>query len=203
MKTFSSGFTLTREKRNENTFSFRSNDVKAKARRAFTIIETLIYLGLFSILIGGAVVGAFNIFQSAGREQTHAILQEDGNFIIGKIQWAVSGAQSVNQPGGGLSGSQLVVNKVTGLDANGQPVITTVTMTWVGNTDLQIQDGSVPVENLNGVNVKVTRLGFLHTLASGNGIDPESVTASTTLTALTPNGQTISEDFSTTVYVRR
>lgn len=170
--------------------------------RGFTLIETLVYLGLFSILIGGTLIGAFNLFESTGRQQTHTILQEEGNFVIGKIQWAVSGAEAVNNPGGGLYGSQLSVNKVTGLDGAGHSIITTVVLTFA-DPDVQIQNGTNPVEVLNNSNVRVRRIGFLHTLTSGNGVIPESVEASTTLEMLAPNGMVVSEDFSTTVYVRR
>ena len=78
----------------------------------FTLIETIVYLALFSIMMGGAIVALFNLFESSGRELTHIMLQEEGNFIIAKINWAISGAQSVNQPSG--YGSLLSVNKVTG-----------------------------------------------------------------------------------------
>jgi type II secretory pathway pseudopilin PulG len=175
-----------------------------KALRAFTIIETVVYLGLFSILIGGAVVGAYNVFESAGREQTRAMLQEEGSFLIGKINWAVSGASSVNTPGGGQFGSSLSVNKVTGLAGNGQPIIETVIINIpVSPGNIQIQNGANPAVTLNNTNVTITRLGFLHTLPTGNGIIPESIEASTTMTALAPNGMVISQDFSTTVYIRR
>lgn len=173
-----------------------------KTLRAFTIIETIVYLALFSILMGGAVVAAFQIFESASREQTHSILQEEGNFIMGKINWAISGAQSVSSPGGGVYGSQLSVNKVTGLDSSGQPIISTVVIS-ISGTDITIQDGAVPVQTLNNSNVRIARLGFMHTLASGSGVNPESITASTTVTARTPNGMVLSQDFTTTIYVRR
>lgn len=198
------GFTTTNEERCENFFSCRPNAIEVKALRAFTIIETIVYLALFSILIGGAVVGAYNIFDSAGRDQAHAILQEEGNFLIGKINWAISGSSSVNAPGGGQYGSSLSVNKVTGLNGSGQPIVTTVVIslpTVPGNA--QIQNGTNPLQNLNNTNVTVTQLRFLHTLPTGNGVIPESVEASTTLTARTPNGMVLSEDFSTTVYIRR
>ena len=57
--------------------------------KGFTLIETIVYLALFSILMGGAIVAAFNIFESAGRQQTHTMLQEEGNFLIAKINEAV------------------------------------------------------------------------------------------------------------------
>jgi prepilin-type N-terminal cleavage/methylation domain-containing protein len=169
--------------------------------KGFTLIETIIYLALFSILMGGAIVSAFNIFESAGRQQTHTMLQEEGDFIIAKINWAVAGASSVNQPGS--YGSLLSVNKVIGLSSSGQPIVSAVTISLpTAPGSITIQDGAVGPYALTNSNVSVTRLSFLHALASGNGVDPESVAASTTLTARAPNGAIISEDFSTIVYLR-
>ena len=172
--------------------------------RGFTLIETVIYLALFGMLMGGAVVAAFNLFESAERQITRAALQNEGSFLMGKIQWAVSGAQAVNLPAGGTSGSQLSVNKVTGLDVDGLPIITAVTIHLPSAPgDVFIQNGAIGPLKLNGQDIQVSSLTFLHTIASGNGVDPESVQANATLTARTPNGMLLSQDFSTTVYVRR
>lgn len=168
--------------------------------RGFTLIETIVYLALFSILMGGAVVAAFNIFEGAGRQATRTMLEEEGNFLIAKINWAVSGAQSVNEPGS--YGSKLSVNKVTSLNSAGQPVVTAVTISLPEPGDVLIENGTSGPYALNNANVSVARLGFYHVLASGNGIDPERVEASTTLTAYAPSGALMSEDFSTVVYVR-
>jgi prepilin-type N-terminal cleavage/methylation domain-containing protein len=168
--------------------------------RGFTLIETVVYLALFGILMSGAVTAAFTIFESADRQQTHTLLQVEGSFIIAKINWAVGGAQSINQPSG--FGSLLSVNKITRLNSSGQPVVSVVTFSLpTAPGDVIIQDGAAGPYPLNNSNVVVTRLGFLHTLAGGNGVLPESVTASTTLTARTASGALLSEDFSTIIYL--
>ncbi len=159
-------------------------------KRGFTLIETIVYLALFSILMGGAVVAAFNIFENAGRQETRTMLEEEGAFLMAKIDWAVSNATFVNQPIG--YGPLLWVTTGSGLVIINLPV---------ASTSIVIQDGVVGPYALNNSNVSVTRLSFLHTLASGNGINPESVSASTTLTAKTPTGALISEDFSTVMYL--
>ena len=170
--------------------------------RGFTLIETIVYLALFGLLMSGVIVTTYNLFESAARTQTEAMLSDEGNFIIGKIQWALSGTQSINSPGIGAYGSQLSVNKVTGVDNAGNPIVTAVTIGTSGS-DVTIQEGAVPALVLNNTNVNVTRLGFYHVIDTGGGTDPERVEASTTITARGMNGMLISRDFSTVGYLRR
>lgn len=170
-------------------------------QRGFTLIETVIYLALFAILMSGVIAVAYNMFELSVRNQTQALLQDEGNFLMGKVSWALSGTASINQPVVGILGSQLSVNKVTGVNSSGNPIITPVVIALSG-TNVTIQEGSAPAVALNNSNIQITRLSFLHTLGTGV-ITPESVEASTTLTARTPNGMVITQDFSTTGYLRR
>ena len=85
-----------------------------KYRSGFTLIEVIIYLALFSILIGGALVSAYSLIESNERNQTKAIVQNEGAFVLAKIDWALSGIQSVDQPPFGGSGALLQVTKYGG-----------------------------------------------------------------------------------------
>jgi len=160
--------------------------------RGFTLIEALVYLGLFALLIGGTFTGAFNVIESSGRNQAHAMMQEEGNFIVGKINWALSGASTISQPA--TTGSKLTVSKYDG---------SSVTID-INNTDVEIQDvvNTTPTV-VNSTNVQVSNLVFTHTEATGDGIDPEKVVATFTLSTHAPNGMVITQDFSTTAYLRR
>jgi prepilin-type N-terminal cleavage/methylation domain-containing protein len=62
--------------------------------RGFTLIEVIIYIGLFAIFMSGAVVATFELVQSGARNQEAVSVQEEGTFIIRKINWALSGASS-------------------------------------------------------------------------------------------------------------
>src|SRR3989344_9023228 len=107
----------------------------------FTLIETLVYLGLFSILIGGALVAAFGIFESNGRNQTKAMVQEEGQFLAAKIDWVLSGVRSVDAPPASSPGSLLSVTKYGG---------GTVEVSLAG-TDMRIQRNAGPVRTLNKI----------------------------------------------------
>ncbi len=55
--------------------------------RGFTLIETIVYLALFSIVIGGALAATTLLFEGAGRDTTRARLQEEGNFMLDKVAY--------------------------------------------------------------------------------------------------------------------
>src|SRR5438105_3614795 len=80
----------------------------------FTLIETLVYLALFALMIGGIVAASFLLFESSDRNSEKARLQEEKNFIVGKIDWALSGAKTVASPSAGASGSTLTATKYDG-----------------------------------------------------------------------------------------
>lgn len=58
-----------------------------RAKNGFTLIETVIYLALFSIIIGGGMVATFQIIQGAKVAHSRALLWEEGNFLAAKIFW--------------------------------------------------------------------------------------------------------------------
>lgn len=169
------------------------------------MIETLVYLGLFAILIGGAFTAAYGIVESSGTGQTKTMMQEEGDFLIAKITWALSGVQVINQPTVGTPGSLLSFNKVTGLDANNQPIIAPVTVDLSG-TDMQVSYPSNPIPNvftLNNSNVEISNLVFTHDSVSGGTIKPESIESTFTLSALAPDGKMLTQDFTTTIYLKK
>jgi Tfp pilus assembly protein PilE len=65
--------------------------------RGFTLVEVLIYLGLYALLIGGAVVAAYNMVESSGRNETAAMVEEEGQYLTAKIDWAL-GSQEMQNP---------------------------------------------------------------------------------------------------------
>lgn len=160
--------------------------------RGFTLLEALIYLALFAIMMTGVMAGAFGIIESSGRNQAQAMLQEEGNFIIGKIHYALGGASQVTAPAS--TGATLTTTKYDS---------TSVTVALNG-TAIDIKDENNPTAiGVTNTNVSVTGLTFTCTAASGDGINPENVTATFTLETRVPNGMPVTQDFTTTVYLRR
>lgn len=151
-----------------------------KQQSGFTLIETLVYLGLFSIIIVGVVAVAYATFEGNGRLQTKDIVQEEGDFLLAKINRALGSAKSVT-----ISGTTLDITKWDSTHA----------IFSLSGTTLQL--GGV---NLNNSNTQITGLNFVN---NGHGTPVEDVIASFTLQTKTPNGQTYSENFTTTKYLRK
>ncbi len=155
-------------------------------QRGFTLIETLVYLALFGIMVGGFVVSAYGMFESSDRNLAKAMLQQEKNFAMGTVQWALSGAQTVSVPAVGASAG-------------------TLTLTKYGGTVVSIMESSgVVLVNGNPItnsNVVISNLVFIHTHPGGT--NPESVEAGFTISARTPDGKIIAQTASTTRYIRK
>ncbi len=162
--------------------------------RGFTLIETLIYIGLFTILIGGVGVSVYSIIESSGRNSAKALIQTEGDFLVAKINWAISGAKIVNEPAVGVVSQTLSITKWD--TSIGNVVITS------SGEDITISRGASPAIVLNNEDVNISDLSFVHEYSGGTS--PESITASFKLSARTANGQEIPpQTFSTTNYLRK
>ena len=149
------------------------------SNRGFTLIETLVYLALFGLIMGGMVAAAYVLFESSDRNQTKAMLQEEQNFIMGKIIWALNNAS------GASGGSTLTITKY---GASPNDVID------VSGTNARL-NGDI----LNNTNVMVDNLSFVH-----SGVPPaESIEINLTMSARTPTGMTITQSALTTRYIRK
>jgi len=164
----------------------------------FTLIEVLIYLALFAVIIGGAFSAAYGIVESSGRNQTKAMLQEEGDFLIAKINWALSGARAVSSPAVGGGGSALSVAKWD--TSIGDPVVVSL-----AGGNLNISRGGNAAQRLNNSNLEVScpHPCFTHISASGAGTNPESLETSFSISSRTPNGAAVRQDFFTTTYLRK
>lgn len=64
-------------------------------KTGFTLIETIVYIGLFAILISGVVATAYSLIEGGNRNKAAISIQEEGTFLNRKINWALSGASDV------------------------------------------------------------------------------------------------------------
>jgi prepilin-type N-terminal cleavage/methylation domain-containing protein len=164
--------------------------------RGFTLIELIIYIALFSILIGGVITCTYNLFESSGHNETQAMLVEEGNFLLGKTSWLMSGIQTINTPTANTSGNTLSVTKTD--PSVGNPVV----MSMSGN-NITLQRGATTAQILNNTNVWLSNVSFAHTIQSGQGLVPESIIATFTLNTRTPDGVVVSHVFSETYYIEK
>jgi type II secretory pathway pseudopilin PulG len=63
--------------------------------RGSTLLETTIYLALFSLLLAGVLPTAFQLMRNAERDERTAAAREEAAFVDAKLYWAIAGATSV------------------------------------------------------------------------------------------------------------
>ena len=112
-------------------------------KAGFTLIETVIYIALLGVLIGGGVVAAFYILDSAGKNKSDINVQAEGNFIVRKIEWALIGSL-INS----ISATSLSVTK-SGLS---------LAFSYDGARYLKLDSGA-GASNLNSSLVTITTVG--------------------------------------------
>lgn len=146
-----------------------------------TLIETLIYIVLFAIIIGGVMVATYQIIEATDKTQVRVILEDEGNFLLRKIDWALTGAGSVNTP----TPNSLIVTKSGGL---------TLTFDF-DSGNLRLRRNTGPAKELNSENVAISNLVFQHITTPGK---PDAIKAS-----FTASYYNQSKFFETTKYLRK
>ncbi len=149
-------------------------------KKGFTLIEVIIYLALFSIVIGGGMVATYQILGSSNSSSNQVILQEEANFLLRKIDWGMTGA-TVATPA--TIPPSLTITKA------GYPTL----KFDLNSTNLRLTRGAGLPLSLNSSSISVSGLSFI---AIGNGI-----TTQFTLTTV-QDGRNVSQTFSTTKYLR-
>jgi Tfp pilus assembly protein PilV len=173
------------------------NDIYKKinsAQSGFTLIETIIYIALFALIISGAVVSVYSIMGSNARNQTKAMVEEEGNFLVGKIDWMFNEKQNISIDHTGTAWT-LIMARIDG---------TNEAKIKIDNGKMQIDEGTGYLD-LNNSNIIVTCPSdcFFHTVSTGNGINPESIEADITVSTKTSEGLPYSQEFSTVKYLRK
>lgn len=151
------------------------------AQSGFTLIETVLYLALYALLMAGVMSAAYAFSEGSERAQTSAFLTEEGTFLIGKIDWTLAGAVSLQQPI--ATGSQLQITR-----SDGRAIIMRA-----HGSDIRLQIGAASEQSLNSSAFSVANLIFAKTA------EPQGVSASFTLLATTSDGRRVSGDFYTFV----
>jgi len=120
-----------------------------KQNKGFTLIETIIYIALFSVLIGGGLVTVYELIDGSGKLSAKGTVQEEGNFVLRKLNWALTGASSITTPSSGTPPSSiLTVTKYDGTQINVQLMGTKIRMTEIGGSDDFITTDNIKVSSL-------------------------------------------------------
>lgn len=145
-------------------------------RSGLTLIEVVIYVALLSIFLSFSIGTMYGLLESQSQNRRRIETQEEANFLMAKIEWALSDASAINFPAAGASSSVLSVDKY-GFSAN--PVVFDVS----SGTMRLARGGGAPAALSDG-NVVVSQASFTHNAAL-NGA-PESVAISFTVSEANP-----------------
>lgn len=182
------------------------NKIKTQIKnkqQGFTLIEMVIYIALFALIMSGAIVSIYGILGSSSRNATKAMVQEEGSFLLGKVDWILTNAQDASVSADGLT---LTVTNFDGkvmelsVSSDGENM----------SIDENVVGGIYNGVNLNNSNVSITcnpapsAFGcFAYTEGSSDGINPTSVSADFTLHTKTSEGSPYSQAFSTIRFLRK
>ncbi len=128
--------------------------------RGFTLLETLIYAGLISVVIGFSLAATYQIIESSEKLNKKILVEDEANFLLRKIEWALTGLETINSPLSNATGSVLSVNKI---NFSGNPLIFDLNA-----NNLRIKKGLAAPVVLNNENVLVSNLIFEHLATDGS-----------------------------------
>ncbi len=83
------------------------------------LLEMIIYSALFSIMMGGLVIVAFQLSANTSDLALKVTTQEEINFVTKKIDWALTGVSKINIPTNGTT-HKLSIDKI---NFNQNPIV--------------------------------------------------------------------------------
>lgn len=123
-------------------FFFGTKTFQFKIARGFTLIEMLLYMALMSIFLIVLTDILVSIIGAKVSSQTFTSVEQDGRYILARLNYDISRANSITTPGAiGTSTNNLIL--IIGPD--------TYTYSLAGE-NLQLQVNATPADNLNGSN---------------------------------------------------
>jgi len=123
----------------------------------FTLIEVLLYVAIFSVIIGGIVSLAFLSTAARAQNQTRADLNYQGEAVMALLVQSIHQAQAITAPVPGSSASSLTLAMS---DSTVDPTIFD-TVSRSGYNAVEINEGSLPTQNdLTNSSISVSNLKF-------------------------------------------
>lgn len=139
-------------------------------KKGFSLIEAVVYIALLGLLMTSALATAYQLVNSSSGLNAKNTAGEEGNFVMRKLNWALSGAQTVIAPAGW--GSGLSVTRYDGTTVDFRRASGVVQVSVNGGTYRALTTGNVVVTSLS-----------VHYIAASGGA-PAGVEASTTINGL-------------------
>ena len=158
-----------------------------KRNQGFTLIEIIIYIGLFSLLLGTAFIASYQLIDGSSKLSTKNTTQEEGNFVMKKFNWALTSLNLANAPSISGSGCNQSIS-IPKSDTSISPVVLRMnTVSGVNYIEMQKNGGTFyPITTAN---VTVSCLKFNNIVGT-----PAGITATATIDGM---------DFIVTKYIRK
>lgn len=155
--------------------------------KGFTLLETIIYIALFSVIMTGVFATIYQIFSGSDNLINKSTTTEEGNFVLKKLSWILSNIDLNNPPAVNGSGCTQTLTVIkNGFSSN--PIV--IWLNTVGGINfIEMSQGSGPSLPITTANASTSCLMF--SIISGN---PLGITATATIDGT---------DFSITRYVRQ
>ncbi len=98
--------------------------------RGFTLIETLIYSALTTLIVTFAILTTYSMIDSADRVRNQKELVDNQKLLTQKIYYTLQSVSAINSPGIGATSTTLSVDKV-GYGSNPVVVNTASSVAWL------------------------------------------------------------------------
>lgn len=158
-------------------------------KKGFTLVELLIFMGIFSLLIF-IIVDIFSSALETNQEiQSFSVVQQDGSYIISRLQYDISRAQTITIPAS-------LGTQTTSL----QVIVDGTTHTYQLNSDNLLLTDPTGTNQLNSFDTVVSNISFTRV---GNVGGKNTIKLAFTLASKTqrPQGPEI-KNFQTTIGLR-
>ncbi len=135
----------------------------------FTLMETLVYIALFSLIMTGGFVTAFQLIQGNDALVERTTAGEEGNFIIKKMEWVLSGISNNPADIASPGANHVATSTILSIKKwhNGVKIPLTIEYNASKGVIL-IQENLNPPLPLSTSNVKVNNLEFSYISSNGN-----------------------------------
>ena len=168
---------------------------KRKNQEGVTLVETLLYAVLFSLMIAFAMFSFNQMLENNLGQERRLEVETEANFIMTKILWALSNAQNINQPAANSTSSNLSVNKYNFAQ---NPIAFNLAEDKVKISKAGGTNGTP----LNSSAVQITNLSFYRSPEVGN--QTEAITITLSISAIPiPTTQTASTTLQTKIYLKK
>jgi len=144
-------------------------------KKGFTLIETIIYIGLFGIMCTGIFASMYPLFTSAQRLTTNILIDSETTFILSKIEYALSNGitsptGTITSPSAGTTGSTLTITNISQLYKFKVDTLGTFCTVPVSCKVLTLALGSNGAIPLNSQRVNIENFSVTHNAPSVNAL---------------------------------